>query len=91
MVALRCLFLWGWLRLGWRSLSSLLSYDEVRLGGMWPTHIIGAECPLCDAPLVIAWREVGGTTHPWRINVEAVAGCMCDGDEMVEALQEEME
>lgn len=57
---------------------------------MWPTHIIGAECPLCGEPLVIAWREVAGSEHPWRLNVEAITVCDCERDLMVQALRREL-
>lgn len=89
--ALSASSLWVWRRSLSRLLSLLRSSDEIPSEGMWPTHIIGSECPVCDGPLVIAWREVAGTKHPWRINVEAVTSCDCDGEAMVRAIQEEME
>lgn len=70
-----------------RSLSRLRSSDELRSGSVFPTDIIGARCPICDAPMIWAWREVAGTKRPWRINVEVVAACSCDSDDMLQHLK----
>jgi len=94
-VALFCWSVSVWVRSLWRLLSlshsSVDDHRQVPSEGMWPTHIIGADCPVCSLPLVIAWREVAGRRHPWRINVEAITSCGCDSETMVKAIQEEME
>ena len=79
-VALCCLSVWVWRRLCSLLPSHGRSYGDIDSAGVWPTHIYGAECPVCLAPLVIAWREINGTKHPWRVNVEAVLTCECAGE-----------
>ncbi len=85
-VVLHCWSWWVYLRLLWRLLSLLRSSADVRSEPMLPTDIIGAKCPLCEMPLILAWREVAGTRHPWRTNVEGIVSCDCDNNEMVAAL-----
>lgn len=90
LVALVCCCWWAWHVSWWRSGLRGRFFGEVPSGAMWPTHIIGADCPLCGLPMVLAWREVAGTTHPWRLNVEAITVCDCERELMVQALKGQM-